>query len=159
MRYSIACLAVSLVFLPGASVGDDCRDLRKGNLLGQLKSVLYVVDVKRSALFYRDTLGFDLLSETLEEKALYYAEMAAGETKFGLHTPGTDRERERVGKQRLYFRVADINTHRNYVDSCGGNPGEIVETAWMTMFSVTDPDGHEITFAETDLTKHTIDPW
>jgi len=29
----------------------------------------------------------------------------------------------------------------------------------MTMFSVIDPDGHEITFAETDPERHKIDPW
>ena len=128
-------------------------------LSGQLKSVLYVVDVKKSALFYRDTLGFDLLNDILNEKEPYYAEMASGETKFGLHAPGSDRERERVGKQRLYFRVEDVNAHRDFVGSCGGKPGEIFETAWMTMFSVTDLDGHEITFAETDPAKHTINPW
>ena len=159
MNSRLVWLAALLVFLPGASTGGDCQDTPKGKLLGQLKPVLYVTDVEQSAVFFRDTLGFTFLNYAGEEKDPYYAEMAAGQTKFGLHEPGSDRERERVGRQRLYFRVKDIRTHRNFVSSCGGNPGEILETAWMTMFSVTDPDGHEITFAETDAAVHSIDPW
>jgi catechol 2,3-dioxygenase-like lactoylglutathione lyase family enzyme len=159
MKPQSACIIALLVVLPGPASGGDCENTRKGEFLGQLKSVLYVKDVEQSALYYRDTLGFSLLSDPRNEKDPYYAEMAAGKTKFGLHEPQTDRAQKRVGKQRLYFRVADVKAHRKYVGSCGGDPGEIIETAWMTMFSVTDPDGHEITFAETDPAVHTMNPW
>ena len=159
MRFRSVWLAISLALLTSHSNANDCQDIRKGELLGQLKPVLYVADVERSAVFFRDTLGFAFLDYAGEEGNPYYAEMAAGPTKFGLHEPGGERERERVGRQRLYFRVKDVEVHRKYVSACGGNPGEILRTAWMTMFSVTDLDGHEITFAETDPAVHSTNPW
>jgi hypothetical protein len=64
-----------------------------------------------------------------------------------------------VGRQRLYFRVRDLEAHHERVLACKGRPGAIERTAWMTMFAVTDPDGHEIVFAETDPAIHAIDPW
>ncbi|MCG8592355.1 MAG: hypothetical protein MJE66_23940 [Proteobacteria bacterium] len=51
------------------------------------------------------------------------------------------------------------SAHRSHVLSCSGSPGELERTEWMTMFSVTDPDGHELTFAETNPDEHSIDPW
>ena len=154
-----AWLTILLALLTGVANADDCLDAPKGEFLGQLKPVLYVADVEESAVFFRDTLGFTFLNFSGEKGNPYYAEMAAGPTKFGLHEPGSERERARVGRLRLYFRVTDLKAHRNHISSCGGNPGKIQETAWMTMFSVTDPDGHEITFAETDPAVHSIDPW
>ncbi|MGH7288162.1 MAG: VOC family protein [Myxococcota bacterium] len=130
-----------------------------GEFLGQVKPVLYVSDVKASAGFFRDALGFAFLSWADTEETPYYAEMAAGSQKFGLHTPRDTAERARVGQQRLYFRVRDVEAHRERVLACKGRPGPIERTAWMTMFAVTDPDGHEIVFAETDPAVHTVDPW
>src|SRR5262245_54637261 len=79
-----------------------------GEFLGQVKPVLYVKDVKASAAFFRDVLGFAFLNWSDDEKAPYYAEMAAGTQKFGLHVPGDAGERARVGKQRIYFRVRSV---------------------------------------------------
>lgn len=130
-----------------------------GPFLGQVKPVLYVRDVEVSAPFFRDVLGFEFLGFSDIEGVPYYAEMAAGSLKFGLHNPMNPEQEEWVGHQRLYFRVADIQEHRSLVESGSGNPGEILETDWMDMFIVKDPDGHEIVFAATDPAKHSIDPW
>jgi hypothetical protein len=48
-----------------------------------------------------------------------------------------------VGQQRIYFRVRDVTAHHKRVTACEGRSGPIEQTAWMTMFAVTDPDGHE----------------
>ena len=130
-----------------------------GSFLGQVKPVLYVTDVKASTRFFRDVLGFAFLSWADNDDTPYYAEMAAGTQKFGLHAPRDAAEKERVGKQRLYFRVRDAEAHREGVLAHKGRPGPIERTPWMTMFAVSDPDGHEIVFAETDPAVHTVDPW
>ena len=130
-----------------------------GEFLGQVKPVLYVNDVKASTGFFRDVLGFAFVSWADNEESPYYAEMAAGDQKFGLHAPRDTAERARVGRQRIYFRVRDVEAHHKRVLACKGRPGPVERTAWMTMFAVTDPDGHEIVFAETDPAIHTVDPW
>lgn len=126
---------------------------------GEVKPVLYVTDVTESAPYFRDVLGFELLSYAERDGAPYYAEMAAGPLKFGLHDPLNAEHREWVGHQRLYFRVRDVDAHRARVEERGGSPEEVVETEWMDMFIARDPDGHQIVFASTDPEKHSIDPW
>jgi predicted enzyme related to lactoylglutathione lyase len=137
----------------------NARDAH-GEFTGEIKPVLYVTDVKKSAPFYRDVLGFEFKGfATLTDGTPYYAEMVAGKLKFGLHEPTAPEHEARVGKQRLYFRVRDLSAHWTRVAAWGGEPGEIKETKWMDMFTVRDADGHEIVFALTDPARHTINPW
>lgn len=137
---------------------------------GEVKPVLYVEDVRGSADFYRDCLGFEFLffydfdhkRSVITWEQSYpprYAEMAAASQKFGLHLPGCDASRARVGRQRLYFRVRNLLAHRERVCATAIEVGEIQHTAWMDMFEVRDADGHEIVFASTDPSLHTLDPW
>jgi predicted enzyme related to lactoylglutathione lyase len=156
-------MAAALVIACGSSAwGDGAMEDRKdppGGFLGQVKPVLYVSDVEASAVFFRDVLGFELLSWADNEETPYYAEMAAADQKFGLHAARDEKERQRIGKQRIYFRVRSADDHRRRVSAHGARPGPIERTAWMTMFSVVDVDGHEIVFAETDPKVHSVDPW
>lgn len=126
---------------------------------GEAKAVLYVSDVERSVPFFGDVLGFEFLGFTEAEGSPYYAEMAAGSFKFGLHNPMNAEQENWVGHQRIYFRVTAVEPHRSLVAERGGSPGELIETDWMDMFIVRDLDGHQIVFAETDASRHTIDPW
>lgn len=126
---------------------------------GEVKPVLYVRDVEVSAPFYRDVLGFELLGYTDMDGEPYYAEMAAGSLKFGLHDPVNEEQETWVGHQRLYFRVLDVLEHRARVLEHGADAGELVETDWMDFVIVRDPDGHQIVFAETDPARHPVDPW
>ena len=131
-----------------------------GVFTGELKSVLYVADVEKSAEFFEHVLGFGFkgFAERADGRP-YYAEMLAGGTKFALHEPTSPGQESRIGEQRLYFRVRDLTAHRSRVAARGGEPGEIIERDWMDMFFVRDPDGHEIVFALTAPGRHPIDPW
>jgi len=126
---------------------------------GQVKPVLYVSDVETAAPFYRDVLGFAFLGYSELEGEPYYAEMAAGPLKFGLHEPTSAEQVPRIGQQRLYFRVTDLARQRERVLAAGGTAGDVIETDWMDMFIVRDADGHEIVFAVTDPSRHSVDPW
>jgi predicted enzyme related to lactoylglutathione lyase len=130
-----------------------------GPFTGQVKPVLYVADVETSAPFFRDILGFEFLGYSNANGAPYYAEMAAGSLKFGLHNAMNEEQEGWVGHQRIYFRVRDVRELRSQVISRGASPGEMIETDWMDMFIVRDLDGHEIVLASTDPAKHSIDPW
>jgi len=150
------CLLLVLAVSGGAE--EDSRQAH-GNYTGEVKPVLYVTDVEKSAPFYRDALGFEFQGFANAKGEPYYAEMLAGEQKFGLHEAMSAGQESRVGQQRLYFRIQDLERHRARVLAWGAEAGEIIQTAWMDMFIVRDPDGNEIVFAVTDPSRHTIDPW
>jgi predicted enzyme related to lactoylglutathione lyase len=139
--------------------GQDDPKTAHGVFTGEIKPVLYVTDVEKSAPFYRDVLGFGFEGYANLHDAPYYAEMTAGTTKFGLHEPTSESQKDKVGRERLYFRVQDLAASRARVVAWGGDPGEIRETGWMDMFTVQDPDGNEIVFAVTDPSRHTGNPW
>lgn len=148
-------------WMPTAS-GEAEEDIRTahGGFTGEVKPVLYVADVGESVPFFRDVLGFEFDGfANRSDGSPYYAEMVAGGLKFGLHEPVAAEQKSRVGQQRLYFRVRDLDAHRDRVIAWGGDPGAIRKTDWMDMFIVRDPDGHEIVFAFTDPARHSIDPW
>jgi len=130
-----------------------------GEFTGEIKPVVYVTDVEKSAPFYRDVLGFAFEGFANLGGQPYYAEMAAAGIKFGLHEPTSPGQESRIGQERLYFRVKDVQAHRTRVLARGGAPGEIKKTEWMDMFTVRDPDGNEIVFACTDSARHSINPW
>ncbi|MDH3196891.1 MAG: VOC family protein [Candidatus Krumholzibacteria bacterium] len=152
----LACILLTLAVTGRAE--DDPRQAH-GTFTGAVKPVLYVADVEKSAPFYRDVLGFEFQGFANTKGEPYYAEMVAGEQKFGLHEPTSSGQEARVGQQRLYFRVNDLEPHHARVVAWGGEPGEIKKTAWMDMFIVRDPDGNEIVFAVTDPDRHSINPW
>ncbi len=159
---TIHCLfgCLLLVWAYVASGGTEVnRKETHGTFTGEVKPVLYVSDVERSAPFYRDTLGFAFLGFAGPEEDPYYAEMAAAGVKFGLHEPTSTREETMVGQQRLYFRVKDLEAHRGRVLAWGTEAGEIKRTDWMDMFIVGDADGNAIVFAVTDPVRHSINPW
>lgn len=159
MQKSFLTRLLLFLTLPLSLAAQD--DLRRthGTFTGDIKAVLYVSDVEASAPFYRDVLGFSFEGFANLDGQPYYAEMAAGETKFGLHEPTSTGQESKVGRQRLYFRVEDLLTHRSRVLAQGGDPGKIKATGWMDFFIVRDPDGNEIVFAVTDSDRHSINPW
>ena len=131
-----------------------------GGFTGDIKSVLYVSDVEASARFFDEALGFEFLGLTnLASGEPYYAEFAAGGRKFGLHEPVNEEQEGRVGQQRIYFRVRDLDAHRTRLQARGVAFGDTVETDWMDFFIVRDADGHEIVIAVTDPERHGTDPW
>lgn len=127
-----------------------------GSFSGEILPVLYVKDVLKSVAFYTEKLGFALdhfhdaetgesVPEWTKEAPPIYAEMRAGDQKFALHR-ASDPEGLRVGGTRLYFGMTNVEEHHRIVKERGVAAGEPSRMPWMTMFSVTDPDGHEIFF-------------
>lgn len=130
---------------------------------------MFVSDVEKSTLFYRDTLGFDYLGFWNYEKNCYvetwespkppiYAGFIAGDRRFGLHKPMSDEQKTFVGKGRCYFEVTDLERHHQRVLSAGGEPSPIRDTPHLRSFYVRDPDGRYIYFAVTQENAPTY-PW
>ena len=92
-------LATALLMGPDPLPADDDRAAH-GTFTGEVKPVLYVADVEQSAPFFRDVFGFELLGYAGAEEDPYYADLAAGDLKFGLHEPTAPGQEERIGQQR-----------------------------------------------------------
>ncbi len=155
-RITVMCsLVVSGFMLAAEANGDNPH----GQFTGDIKPIIYVSNVEESAPFYGDVLGFELDGFAGDKSDPYYAEMLAGPTKFGLHEPTMSGDELRIGQQRLYFRVHDLNSHRRYVESHGVEVKEIFQRSWMDYFVVKDLDGNTVVFAVTDAERHTSEPW
>ena len=153
-------LVASVVLVLQASSVHPLQADSHGNFTGDIKSVLYVNDVEASARFFAEVLGFEFLGLTnLASGEPYYAELAASGRKFGLHEPINAEQNGRIGKQRIYFRVRDLDAHRARLEAHDVAVGETVRTDWMDFFIVRDADGHEIVFAFTDSEQHGTNPW
>ena len=148
-------LVISGFMLAGEANGDDPH----GHFTGNVKAIIYVSNVEKSASFYRDVLGFELDGFAGDQADPYYAEMLAGPTKFGLHEPTMFGDELRIGQQRLYFRVQDLNAHRRYVETHGIEVKEIFQRSWMDYFLIKDLYGNIVVFAVTDSERHTSEPW
>ena len=161
---SVAAMCLFLMVVPSAAVvfASDEGDSAAANLAsdpgrftGEILPVFYVTDVLKSVEFYR-AVGFEFhhffdysegerVPEWTKEEAPIWAEMAAGPQTFGIHRIAKDKELI-VGGMRHYFLVEDVDRHYRLVQASGIEPGEMIDKPWMKMFSVTDPDGHEIFF-------------
>lgn len=125
---------------------------------GDLGVMLYVSDLKRTAEFFRDTLGFgfegywDDASQTVHEdwQAVDkpgYASVTIGDDEVGLH-PDPDFEPGRT-RIKLSVTVEDVDALYERVRSQGVEATEPQDYPWgARMFTVTAPDGHALDFVE-----------
>lgn len=140
-------------------VAPAIADEQDNQFTGDIKVVIFVADVEKSAAFYRDVLGFTFDGFAGDADDPYYAEMLAGPTRFGLHEPTVTGDELRVGQQRVYFRVRNLDAQRQLVETHGIEVPELIERSWMDFFVVEDPDGNDVVFAVTDPIRHTSQPW
>ena len=127
-------------------------------LEGKLGVMLYVRDLKRSVEFYRDCLGFEFAgywdnatNEVVEDfddvQEPGYAEVRIGQDSVGLH-PDPDFEPGRT-RVKLSFTVPDADAIYDALADHGVETDEPKDFPWgARMFSVTDPDEHEMDFVQ-----------
>lgn len=102
--------------------------------LGQL--ILYVQNIEASVQFYRDGVGFELLSESE-----HWSELKAGEIVVALHAGGEGRLGEDAPEAVLY--AEDLATERLAMQGRGVAVDQIVEPHPGVRFCrFSDPDGH-----------------
>ena len=126
--------------------------------LTRLTPMLHVADVERSLAFYRDHLGFMLVSPEAALREYGWAHirrdgvdlMLAGGLEGGpIRRPGDTGADWPV---MFYFYPDDVESLHLALGSRGVEVGELCVTFYrMKEFSCLDPDGHMLTFGqETD---------
>ena len=127
------------------------------NFTGVVLPVLYVKDTLASVRFYRGICGFSVASffddEAAEEVTEWtrsdpplFVRIRAASQEFALHLVRS--EAHVASGTKLYFEVRNVGRQRGQILESGGSPSDIVDLPWMTLFSVTDPDGHTLSFQE-----------
>ena len=99
---------------------------------------LYVSDMERSAVFYRDVLGIPLEGDD------EWREASLGGTRFGLH-----RAREGIGDLssgtvHVNLEVADLDAAMQRLQQAGVEVEETMREEWGAAAKVVDPDGYEL---------------
>lgn len=150
---SIIVVFLSVIGFSKGSYSETAGD----RFTGEILTLLYVTDVRKSVEFYK-ALGFehDYFYDYLED--VYsrewtndyppqYAEMIQGKIRIGL-TTADETEQVYGGGVRHYFMVTDVDRHYSMVTANGivSDPDALEERPWMSFFTVSDPDNHQIVF-------------
>jgi len=113
-------------------------------------AVLFVSDLERAAKFYREVLGFVIVSEEADFNAVF---LKADGTEnhhdlglFGLGPAAAPKRRSQVGLYHLAWQVAtidDLVAARERLAAAGGYTGESSHGATKSIYGA-DPDGNEL---------------
>jgi uncharacterized glyoxalase superfamily protein PhnB len=107
-----------------------------------------VEDPARSALFYRDVLGFEIREESGTVEAV------KGPAQVQLDPEAQPRP------AILFFQASDVAGLHAAILARGGAPSELEKVNWikMRMFEIRDPDGHTLWFGESFDVPHSPGP-
>ena len=112
-------------------------------MIQHISAVTFAVhDMARSIEFYRK-LGFELLYGS---EGASFSSLKAGEAFVNLFaSPGYEHR----WWGRAIFRVDDVDAHHQALQAQGLEPESPRDASWgERFFHITDPDGHELSFAE-----------
>ncbi|MEM7305862.1 MAG: VOC family protein [Planctomycetota bacterium] len=125
--------------------------------LKRLIPMLNVSDIERSLAFYRDALGFEVVSDLKAVKEWEWALIRSGETELmltqsdcdlGLYK-GPEPEKDGSWPALYYFYPEDVAALHAHVVERGYRPTELDVTFYgMREFGLRDPDGHALAFGQ-----------
>jgi lactoylglutathione lyase len=116
--------------------------------LHSLEPRLHVADFDRSLAFYRDVLGFDVLSEFTDDGPPF-ALLARDGVGLQIGGPQARKSPDAAPTVTLYFDVSDaLALHARLKDSVAIEWGPEVYFYHRREFAFRDPDGHLIIVSE-----------
>ena len=110
-------------------------------------AMIYSKNVAKSAAFYQDKLGFELLEEYRGGLIVVYARLRVPGSSSTLALHMIEREKElRIGGVRLYFEVKSLAGYCKKLAKSGvvfSKPPALMPWGWRHAY-LDNPDGHEI---------------
>jgi len=105
-----------------------------GKIVAPVSRWLPVSDVARSAAFYRDVLGFEILEA---------GDATSGPALLHFDPAGS-------GPAVVFFETDDVESMHSAISARGIAASELVKVNWvkMQMFEIRDPDGNTRWFGE-----------
>ena len=125
--------------------------------LRQLIPMLNVSSIRASLDFYRDALGFDVVSNPDAVDEWHWATIRSGDTELMLAqtdggpelAAGKDPHEEVHWPTIFYFYPSDVEQLYASVVAAGFHPTPLKDTFYgMREFSLRDPDGHWLSFGQ-----------
>lgn len=125
--------------------------------LKNLIPLLNVSDIEASLDFYRDALGFQVVSNPQAVKEWRWATIRSGWTELMLSQTGSgpglssspDPRANTNWPTIFYFYPDDVARLYAQVVARGYQPSPLIDTVYgMREFSLPDPDGHLLSFGE-----------
>jgi len=117
--------------------------------LKSLEPILWVRSIEDSVAFYQEKLGFELqFAMTGDGGKMLHASVVNGDVALML---GDAADRSRGGGAELYTYAENVDEYYARVRAAGAQfTQEITDQYWGDRtFTVTDPDGYVLTFAQT----------
>jgi lactoylglutathione lyase len=99
---------------------------------------LYVRDMERSLVFYRDLLGLPLEGDE------HWVEAQLGGTRFALHLAHEGVPALSSGTVNIDFEVDDVDAAAERLRAQGVEVRETMRDEWGAAVEVVDPDGYTI---------------
>lgn len=123
-------------------------------MLTALEPILWVNNIERSVAYYREKLGFDLrMAMNGPDGAMVHASVSNGTVSLMLgYKDGVPADPARSGGgAELYINTDDVDAlYRQALNAGTAITNEIADQYWGDRtFTVTDPDGYVLTFAQT----------
>jgi uncharacterized glyoxalase superfamily protein PhnB len=119
----------------------------------EIQPILSVSSIERSVAFYQEQLGFDLgFAMTGDGGRMVHASVVNGAVTIMLgYKDPADADQRLGGGAVLYTYLDDVDAYYAQVRSAGtALTEEITDQYWGDRtFTVTDPDGYVLTFAQT----------
>jgi len=124
--------------------------------LTKLTPNLVVADVERSLAFYRDVLGFSVVTTVPETAPYVFAIVASGDVQINLNAPEPAiaeypafAGRPIGGTLTLFIDVDDVRAAHEALQGTVSIVMPLI-TQWygLTEFAFTDPDGYILTYAQ-----------
>ena len=121
----------------------------------RLTPMLNVSNIEASLAFYRDALGFEVVSPAELVSEWRWATIGAGAVELMLSESGgcsgleqgTDPHADESWPTIFYFYPQDLDALHRQATAAGYAPQEIKITCYgMREFSLQDPDGHMLSF-------------
>ncbi len=135
---------------------DTYADMKTTLKIGGLCPLLQVFDMPASIGFYRDTLGFEVISPVPEDDRCDWVLLKLNESELMLNTayeaderpPAPDPARIAAhGDIALFFDCSDVDEACAYLRSKGVDARDpVVQEYGMKQLYLKDPDGYEICF-------------
>ncbi len=125
--------------------------------LKRLCPMLNVSDIHKSLAFYKDALGFDVVSDKAAVEEWRWATIRSGDTELMLSETGCspglvkdiDPQQSVSWPAIYYFYPEDVTALHQHMLNCKFKPTDVKNTIYgMKEFSIQDPDGHMLSFGE-----------
>ncbi len=104
---------------------------------------LRVVNMRDSVRFYRDVLGMEII---YGGEDAYFSSLRAKDAQYPILN--LEQGRSVTGWGRMIFYVPDVDAMWVYLKEKGFHPQSPQDASWgERYFHMSDPDGHELSFA------------